>query len=328
MHKERIPSLSIILFCLLYHTYPLVVIADPPTSCSYGANLIRYGTFGNAKELDTIFVASSPNTYFADSATAGFCTQMNYDPGTPGVDEYSILTSTKDINLSILTYPVYDQSGDTTDFMIFFNTDQTGIFYTEKQPICSQATYILSFDVINAVDTSYAPFGTNLFMGAQPMLPSLGVFVNGKNISNTGMILNDGQWTTVCDTFFVEEADSIEIQLENYTLGSFGNNFIIDNLDLRRCTNREKVHVPTAFTPNGDSVNDFLEVFGLEFVDFEMLVFNNWGEVIYKSTSRDDPWDGSYKGKAMPSGVYPWALKYTNCAGERKEHAGVSRLIR
>lgn len=68
--------------------------------------------------------------------------------------------------------------------------------------------------------------------------------------------------------------------------------------------------VPTAFSPNGDGTHDDLEIFGKNFTDFSITIFNRWGEIIFISTERNKRWDGMYRGEEMPIGSYPWVVHY------------------
>ncbi|OJJ15686.1 hypothetical protein BKI52_38025 [marine bacterium AO1-C] len=68
-----------------------------------------------------------------------------------------------------------------------------------------------------------------------------------------------------------------------------------------------KFFVPTAFSPNGDGVNDNLVIFGEGFFNLDFRVFNRWGEVIYVSRSQNDGgWDGTAHGVESPNGTYVW----------------------
>lgn len=84
-----------------------------------------------------------------------------------------------------------------------------------------------------------------------------------------------------------------------------------------------KIDVPTAFTPNGDGLNDEFKIYnlldstfsGVESVEFK--IFNRWGEIIFQT---DDPlqgWDGkNKKGKEMEVGVYVWVVNVKTKTGE------------
>ncbi len=71
-----------------------------------------------------------------------------------------------------------------------------------------------------------------------------------------------------------------------------------------------RVIIPDAFSPNGDGNNDQLDVFTAYITDFELKVFNRWGEVIFVSTNPDQKWDGIYRGEAYPSMVYAYTVSF------------------
>lgn len=71
-----------------------------------------------------------------------------------------------------------------------------------------------------------------------------------------------------------------------------------------------RVFIPEAFTPNGDNVNDDLQVFTAYTIDFELRIYNRWGEVVFVSTSPEQKWDGTYKGVAYPPMVYAYTVSY------------------
>ena len=70
------------------------------------------------------------------------------------------------------------------------------------------------------------------------------------------------------------------------------------------------MNVPEAFTPNNDGVNDVLEVFPAYVTDYELRVYNRWGEVIFVTDNPEQKWDGSYKGEVYPPMLYPYVIIY------------------
>lgn len=71
------------------------------------------------------------------------------------------------------------------------------------------------------------------------------------------------------------------------------------------------LHVPTAFTPNRDGKNDQWEFYNLNaFPGLKIDVFSRWGEVIFHSENYTVPWHGSYKGKTVSPGTYPYQISY------------------
>ena len=69
------------------------------------------------------------------------------------------------------------------------------------------------------------------------------------------------------------------------------------------------IYIPGAFTPDGDGLNDFFAPQGVEFTDFEMEIFNHWGEAIFYTSNLDKPWDGKSKnGSEIQEGVYVYKI--------------------
>ncbi|MDG1334404.1 MAG: gliding motility-associated C-terminal domain-containing protein [Crocinitomicaceae bacterium] len=72
-------------------------------------------------------------------------------------------------------------------------------------------------------------------------------------------------------------------------------------------------YVPNAFTPNGDEYNQvFQPIFtsGYDAHDFNMLIYNRWGEVIYETNDDTQGWDGTFKGNMVQAGIYTWKIEF------------------
>lgn len=85
--------------------------------------------------------------------------------------------------------------------------------------------------------------------------------------------------------------------------------------------------IPTAFSPNGDGLNDRLEVVGSELKSFEIQIFDRWGRMIYMGNQMN-AWDGKVNGIDAPEGVYVWRISYIGCDGNRKRLKGSITLLR
>jgi gliding motility-associated-like protein len=71
--------------------------------------------------------------------------------------------------------------------------------------------------------------------------------------------------------------------------------------------------VPTAFTPNGDLLNDLFRVKGpTEGIDnYQFSVFNQWGQMIWETSDFLAGWDGKVKGTLCTTGLYTWLMKFS-----------------
>jgi len=90
------------------------------------------------------------------------------------------------------------------------------------------------------------------------------------------------------------------------------------------------IDVPSAFTPNGDNINDYLYPLNAYKADnLEFKVYNRYGQIVFKTNDWTQKWDGTVNGKVQISGTYIWMLDYTDHdSGERVSLKGTSVLIR
>ncbi len=88
------------------------------------------------------------------------------------------------------------------------------------------------------------------------------------------------------------------------------------------------VHVPTAFTPNGDGVNDILYIYGYGFDELNFKIIDRWGQVVFETTDPSIGWDGTYQGKPQPPGTYAYIAKGRMQNGETFVLKGSITLIR
>lgn len=70
------------------------------------------------------------------------------------------------------------------------------------------------------------------------------------------------------------------------------------------------LYVPNAFTPDDDEFNqNFMAyVHGIDIYEYEMLIFNRWGEIVWENHDPSVGWDGTYHGKLVQDGVYTWKI--------------------
>ena len=47
------------------------------------------------------------------------------------------------------------------------------------------------------------------------------------------------------------------------------------------------------FPPDGDGVNDYFQIFGQGFTDYEIEIYNRWGQMVYKSVDFNEKWNGN-----------------------------------
>ncbi len=88
-----------------------------------------------------------------------------------------------------------------------------------------------------------------------------------------------------------------------------------------------EIYVAEAFSPNGDGINDLLEIKGVYYNLF-ISIYSSIGELIYIKSPNMPAWDGTMKGVNMPIGDYYWKADFTDKFGANYSDEGWVTLIR
>ena len=91
---------------------------------------------------------------------------------------------------------------------------------------------------------------------------------------------------------------------------------------------KSKIYYPNAFTPNADKLNDFYVTPSEYIKDYEISIYNRWGEKVFQSTDITKHWDGNYLGKAAQQDAYAVIVVTTGVDLVRRVHNGTITLIR
>jgi gliding motility-associated-like protein len=96
----------------------------------------------------------------------------------------------------------------------------------------------------------------------------------------------------------------------------------------------ENIYIPNTFTPDADGFNQtFKPIFtsGFDPFNYEMLIYNRWGELIFETRDVNWGWDGSYRmaGRDVQQGIYTYKIAYKNPKlDQRKTIVGHVTLIK
>jgi gliding motility-associated-like protein len=74
------------------------------------------------------------------------------------------------------------------------------------------------------------------------------------------------------------------------------------------------IYIPNSFTPDGDELNNvWLPIFtsGFDPFDFNIKVYNRWGENIWESNNHTEGWDGTYNNGLVQQGIYSWIATFS-----------------
>lgn len=86
--------------------------------------------------------------------------------------------------------------------------------------------------------------------------------------------------------------------------------------------------IPNVFSPNGDGLNDYINVHGRCISTFNLQIFNRWGEKVFETSSLSESWDGTFRGLNMDTGVFIYKADGVSIDGQSFKLKGNITLIR
>jgi trimeric autotransporter adhesin len=89
-----------------------------------------------------------------------------------------------------------------------------------------------------------------------------------------------------------------------------------------------QVFIPNTFSPNNNDTDDYFRVYSKVIRTMHLMVFNQWGLKVFETSDPEGQWDGMYKGKPQPVGVYVYVLGGTLLNGDKVSQKGTFNLIR
>lgn len=89
------------------------------------------------------------------------------------------------------------------------------------------------------------------------------------------------------------------------------------------------LYVPSAFTPNFDGKNDVFQAkgYGIQTGNFDMTIFDRWGEKVFEANSIDKGWDGTFQGVMSLQDVYVWEISFMDNTGKKYTRTGSVALL-
>jgi gliding motility-associated-like protein len=88
------------------------------------------------------------------------------------------------------------------------------------------------------------------------------------------------------------------------------------------------VEFPTAFSPNGDGLNDSFGAVAKGVIEYRMVVYNRFGDMVFTTSDISKKWDGTINGEAAPSGAYVYQVYAKGNEGQGVDRSGKVMLIK
>ena len=91
-----------------------------------------------------------------------------------------------------------------------------------------------------------------------------------------------------------------------------------------------RADVPLAISPNGDGINDYLNIeSNCDINVFTIRIFDEFNHIVFESHQVSEAWDGSLNGKPLPEGHYTWNISYQDeASGMKVRQEGEVILVR
>lgn len=198
--------------------------------------------------------------------------------------------------------------------VIWSTGDTTNTIYIS--PPATQVYWFINDAGTNCADTQYVTIP--VYPDATPvMITSNNIFCNGTPVTVT---LNNPVGNVLWSTG--ETFSSISV------IPSFSASIYVINDYQGNCPDTGYVSIngipsdvwlPNAFSPNDDRENDVFILQGQAPLEYNLRIFDRWGERLFNSYESKEGWDGTFKEKKCESGVYVWRLSYFNSCSNRVE---------
>jgi gliding motility-associated-like protein len=200
----------------------------------------------------------------------------------------------------------------------------------QTDEFCPQQGIITNNDVTYTYTQSNCPFDTtiNVIVNPQPIITSVTPSYEFNQLCEGDSIFRIyTAYSSLSGLFdWVVEGDTIQDNSLPYVWNNVGFYTISVSQTVNGCVSNEEqaniaiqecpqelIYIPNTFTPDGDAFNNiWLPIFtdGFDVYDYNLLVFNRWGETIFESYNHTVGWDGTYNNKMCLDGIYVWRIMY------------------
>jgi gliding motility-associated-like protein len=219
----------------------------------------------------------------------------------------------------------------------------------QTDEFCPQQGIITNNDVTYTYTQSNCPFDTtiNVIVNPQPIITSVTPSYEFNQLCEGDSIFRIyTAYSSLSGLFdWVVEGDTIQDNSLPYVWNNVGFYTISVSQTVNGCVSNEEqaniaiqecpqelIYIPNTFTPDGDAFNNiWLPIFtdGFDVYDYNLLVFNRWGETIFESYNHTVGWDGTYNNKMCFDGIYVWRIMYgSEYDDSRKMITGHLTIIR
>jgi len=121
---------------------------------------------------------------------------------------------------------------------------------------------------------------------------------------------------------------SANTPLPNTTDSIITIDFVANDLVVAHFKSPVAVFIPTGFSPNGDGVNDVLQIMGEGILSLNLAIYDRWGQRVFQTTDVNTFWDGTFNGQPLNSGVFAYKVFAVLADGTEISQSGNITLMR
>lgn len=207
-------------------------------------------------------------------------------------------------------------NGETTSSISGLQTGEYTVVVTDDAG-CS-ASEIFTVGVIGTLDVTVTPISATIEAGESIQLEASGGFTYS--------------WSPTTGLSCTDCPDPIASPVNSTT-------YTVTAVDENGCAGEATVYIfvqalcgelfiPTIFSPNSDGLNDKHCILGGCITEFELIIYNRWGERVFVSRDQANCWDGFFRGEKVQSGVYVYKINVTLVDGTQITDSGNINVVR
>lgn len=220
------------------------------------------------------------------------------------IDDVFVEEAEKSINVQQTTYCINDTAildamgADENFFWSLNKTDTLSTNSSIKYLVTENTTlYLVSSNKIDSVVIAVIPQPEKVVPTQIELCDNYFVEIDAFNKNADKYLLNDVE---INSTFKINKPGSYILKTITKTCHRY------DTIDVANCNS--SLYVPNAFSPNNDGLNDIFKPIGIQIYNYEMRVYNKWGQLIFFTNNIDNGWDG----KDAPADVYFYTITYSD----------------
>jgi gliding motility-associated-like protein len=237
--------------------------------------------------------------------------------GTPSADECglnngSVSVTTMSGGTSVYTYKWTDLNGNQLSTNNTINNLSPGDYYLFITDAGGCGSVRITYTIPSSTESLPAPSVSDV------QLCSSGsglIAVNNASASNTYRLYNSPTASQPIDEQIGGRFTINVTANSTYYLSEVNGSCESNRTQVNVTVGISSVNIANTFTPNGDNINDYWQIAGIEnYPDALVQVFNRYGQKLFESKGYSIPFDGTYKGQKLASGVYYYIINLnTKC---------------